>query len=438
MATIYFSLSAKKVGRKKQIMVRFGATNINQRAKSGLFVDEAYWDNVLQTVTIPKPRLFTDKIIATIKELREVEAQLRDLRIRIEDAYTNAPSAPIYDKNWLKSIVSEDECIFTEDKALDFFGAWDTYIGMQQVSTHRKAKYNSVKKILLRFEQVQKMKNAKFLLSLSTFTPLLLAEFDKFLWEEDKYKKRYPHIYKDKRDVKRGQNSISSYLKILRAFFHWAVDFGLIKVSPFAKYKIKAEVYGTPVYITKEERNNFLTHKMSSEKLDLVRDIFVFQCCIGCRISDLLKFTKNNIIDGAIEYIAGKTADDHPITLRVPLNKISQAIIKKYEDPNRMSLLPFVNRVQYNILLKKCFREAGLTRTITKYDSRLGEEKQMSICDYVASHMARRTFVGNLYKQVQDPNLIGSLSGHREGSKAFARYRDIGDDLKRKTVSLLE
>jgi hypothetical protein len=177
---------------------------------------------------------------------------------------------------------------------------------------------------------------------------------------------------------------------------------------------------------------------MSSEKLDLVRDIFVFQCCIGCRVSDLLKFTKNNIIDGAIEYIAGKTADDHPISLRVPLNNISQAIIKEYEDLNRMSLLPFVNRVQYNILLKKCFREAGLTRTITKYDSRLREEKQMSICDYVASHMARRTFVGNLYKQVHDPNLIGGLSGHREGSKSLARYRDIDEELKRKTVSLLE
>ena len=438
MATIYFSLSAKKVGRKKQIMVRFGATNINQRAKSGLYVDETYWDNVLQTVIIPKPRLFTDEIIATIKELRDVETQLRDLRVRIEDAYTNAPSAPIYDKNWLKSIIAEDENFFTEEKTLDFFGAWDTYTCMQQVSTHRKAKYNSIKKILLRFEQVRKMKNAKFLLSLPTFTPLLLVEFDKFLWEEDKYKQRYPHIYKDKRDVKRGQNSISSYLKILRAFFRWTVDFGLIKVSPFAKYKIKAEVYGTPIYITKEERNSFLTHKMSSEKLDLVRDIFVFQCCIGCRVSDLLKFTKANVIDGAIEYIAGKTADEHPITLRVPLNKIALAIIEKYEDPARDSLLPFLHRVRYNIYLKKCFQEAGLTRTITKFDSRLGEERQMPICDYVASHMARRTFVGNLYKQVQDPNLIGALSGHREGSEAIARYRDIDEELKRKTVSLLE
>lgn len=52
--------------------------------------------------------------------------------------------------------------------------------------------------------------------------------------------------------------------------------------------------------------------------------------------------------------------------------------------------------------------------------------------------MARRTFIGNLYKKVKDPNLIGSLSGHVEGSKAFARYRDIDEDIRREVVSLLE
>lgn len=438
MATIYFSLSTKKEGRKRQVMVRFGATKINQRAKTGLFIEEKYWDDTLQNVTIPKPRVFTDEIIATIKELREVDAQLRELRIRIEDAYTAAPSAPLYDKNWLKGLIGNDTHQLSEENTQDFFGAWDTFVKIQQVSSQRKAKYLTVRSILLRFVEVRRMKNAKFSLSFESFTPLLLSEFDKFLWDEDSYKQKYPHIYKSKRDVKRGQNSITSYLKLLRAFFNWAVTFGLTDSTPFSRYKIKPEVYGTPIYISKEERNKFLTCDMSTPKLNLARDIFVFQCCIGCRISDLLKLTKANIIDGAVEYIAGKTADEHPNTLRVPLNSIALSILKKYEDPKRVPLLPFMNSVQYNILLKRCFREAGLTRTVTKYDSRLGEDKQIALCDYVASHMARKTFVGILYKQVQDPNLIGALSGHCEGSKSLARYRDIDEELKKKTVSLLE
>jgi hypothetical protein len=52
--------------------------------------------------------------------------------------------------------------------------------------------------------------------------------------------------------------------------------------------------------------------------------------------------------------------------------------------------------------------------------------------------LARRTFVGNLYKQVKDPNLVGSLSGHKEGSKAFARYREIDEQMKRELVDLLK
>jgi integrase len=52
-------------------------------------------------------------------------------------------------------------------------------------------------------------------------------------------------------------------------------------------------------------------------------------------------------------------------------------------------------------------------------------------------HTARKTFVGNLYKQVPDPNLIASMSGHVDGSRAFARYRNIDDDMKRRLVEMI-
>ena len=43
-----------------------------------------------------------------------------------------------------------------------------------------------------------------------------------------------------------------------------------------------------------------------------------------------------------------------------------------------------------------------------------------------------------MYDKVQDPNLICALTGHKEGSKSFARYRNINEDTNRKTISLLE
>ncbi len=66
------------------------------------------------------------------------------------------------------------------------------------------------------------------------------------------------------------------------------------------------------------------------------------------------------------------------------------------------------------------------------------EEEKRPLNEIASSHLARRTFIGNLYKKVKDPNLVGSLSGHKEGSKAFARYRDIDEDMKKELVSLLD
>ena len=50
--------------------------------------------------------------------------------------------------------------------------------------------------------------------------------------------------------------------------------------------------------------------------------------------------------------------------------------------------------------------------------------------------MARRTFIGNIYKLVKDPNLVSALTGHVEGSRAFTRYRTIDIDMKKDLVKV--
>lgn len=75
---------------------------------------------------------------------------------------------------------------------------------------------------------------------------------------------------------------------------------------------------------------------------------------------------------------------------------------------------------------------------VTILDTVTGKEVQKPICDVATSHMARRNFIGNLYKKVKDPNLVASLSGHTDGSRAFARYREIDNEMKRELVKLID
>lgn len=103
-------------------------------------------------------------------------------------------------------------------------------------------------------------------------------------------------------------------------------------------------------------------------KLEFHRDLFIFQSCIGCRVSDLWAMTKQSVTKATIEYIAGKKINGDPQTLRVPLNSIAKAILEKYKDHKGPSLFPFGFQQDYNEDLKVIFKKAGVDRMQLMYD----------------------------------------------------------------------
>ena len=126
------------------------------------------------------------------------------------------------------------------------------------------------------------------------------------------------------------------------------------------------------------------------------------------------------------------------MTVRVPLNSIAKEILERYKDLPFDELLPLISQQKYNVAIKKMFLAAGLTRPVVVYNPTTSEQEIRPLNEVASSHLARRCFVGNLYKQVKDPNLIGALSGHKEGSKAFSRYREIDEQMKKDLVGMLE
>ena len=102
------------------------------------------------------------------------------------------------------------------------------------------------------------------------------------------------------------------------------------------------------------------------------------------------------------------------------------------------SLFPFPTEQHYNRKIKEAFRISGLDRIVIVLDQRTRQEVHKPLYELASSHMARRTFIGNIYKRLKDPNMVVALSGHEEDSKAFARYRTIDDDMKKEMIGYLE
>lgn len=336
-----------------------------------------------------------------------------------------------------------------------FFGLMDEYLKDTKYSDVREKNFRVLIRALKRYETFIRLYDKKrntFTLDIETIDKDTISDIESFLRNEHTLLEQYPHIFKKfpvTTDIRRkspkpkprGNNTICALFNKLRAFFNWCNDQKITQNRPFAGYNgVTSEKYGTPYYITIEERNQIADFDLSEHPhLAIQRDIFIFQCLIGCRVSDLLKMTEKNIINEAVEYIPHKTRDERPTIVRVPLNDRAHMLVDKYKGMDAKGrLFPFISAQKYNDDIKDIFRLCGITRFVTVLNPTTGEEEKRPIDEVASSHMARRTFVGNLYKKVKDPNLVGSLSGHAEGSKAFARYREIDEEMKKELVNMIE
>ena len=445
MATLYYTLSRKadKATGLHEVLTRFVVgSKINQRAKTNIFAPADYWNDDSQAVTVPRWRLMSAGQRALVESLNEINTRLQVLRGVVMEAFIQAGAGKReIPAGWLVSTIDRynfpDK--YTEQPKMQYLAeAFDDYIASRKVSTQRKRMTATVQRSLLRYEAYT---GARLLLD--TLTPDDIRRFDTYLREESEIVAARPDLMEicpeSRTIVPRSDNTIIDRIHIVRAVVSLAVRNGNTNNDPFTRYSIGGPVYGTPYYITVEERNALYNFDLTSRPaLAVQRDIFVFQCVIGCRVSDLLKLTRENLVKGGIEYIPRKTSNERGETVRVPLNSVAAEIVERYKDENRAALLPFISSQKYNEAIKEAFTMAGLTRPVTILDPMTRQEMQRPLNEIASSHLARRTFVGNLYKQVRDPNLIAKLSGHVEGSRAFARYRSIDEEMRQDLVKLLE
>jgi site-specific recombinase XerD len=434
--------STKKIKPQEvPIYVRLRDDVIDLWQKTGIMVAPDQWDQ--------KREDLKERIVISKEDRAKFSDNLHELRKYIRECYDKDVAKNIIGKQWFLTVITnfnkQKNAPPPKEKSIVFEKLFTRFLKEHRLADTRKRQMLVVMRAVMRFELYkQKSGNKSFRFNVKTLTNATMKEFWNFLKNEHKISKDYPEIYKEVKDCQsvisqRSNNTLVGFIKRLKVFFSWCIEEGVISESPLAGFEMPTEKYGTPIYITKEELHTIYNCDLSeAPHLDRQRDIFVFQCCIGCRVGDLVRLTKADVINGAIEYIASKTIEENQKTILVPLNKTALAILEKYKDYEGPKLLPFITQPKYNDAIKEIFTRAGITRNVTYLNPLTEREEKVPISTIASSHMARRTFVGNLYKQVLDPNIVASMSGHAEGSRAFSRYREIDREIKTNAVNLLD
>ena len=194
-----------------------------------------------------------------------------------------------------------------------------------------------------------------------------LKEFGKIINFSDLTEKNI--ISFDKYLIKKGMMATSrfqNYHKFLKRFIIEAQREGYLKYNPYDTVRLDHGDFEKSIdkCLSLHEVRKFQSAPME-ERLEKVRDLFLFQCYSCLAYNDLAKFDSKKIeeIDGKKFYSGrrGKTK----VRFTVPLLQPALDILEKYKGK-----LPIISNVKYNEYLKEVAASAGIDKHLTTHWAR--------------------------------------------------------------------
>lgn len=212
-------------------------------------------------------------------------------------------------------------------------------------------------------------------------------------------------------------NTIGKKITVLKIFLNEATARGLNTNFKYQSSRFRAITENSEsIYLDIEELDKISNLDLSNKhKIDRVRDLFLVGCWTGLRFSDWSKVSHENIKNGLITLIQGKTGQ--PVV--IPIHPTVKAVFDKY---NGKLPTPISNQ-RFNEYLKEVAKLAGIKGEITKHITRGGKRETISKhkWEVVTTHTARRSFATNAYKMGMQSITIMAITGHRTET-AFLKY----------------
>ena len=223
------------------------------------------------------------------------------------------------------------------------------------------------------------------------------------------------------RSVKKCNNNTAvKYVRNFRKIIKICLDNDWLDKNPCSRYEGKMKEVERD-FLTEEELNRIYNKRFSSERLNLVKDIFIFSCYTGLAYVDVKGLKKDHIaigIDGEKWIFKNRQKTD--TKSKIPVLPIAQEIIQKYADHpkclNEDNILPILTNQKMNAYLKEVADLCDIPKEIT-------------------FHMARHTFATSVTLTNGVPiETVSKMLGHKniQTTQHYAKILDkkVSEDMQ--------
>jgi len=208
-----------------------------------------------------------------------------------------------------------------------------------------------------------------------------------------------------------NQNTINKVIERVKKVLKIAVGNGWITSDPFLLYQKKKYVKEV-VFLSSQELKLLETHKFAQDRLDAVRDSFIFSCYTGLAFNEASQLSTDHLqLDDNgllwIDMVRQKT--QRPIS--VPVLPKAMKVLKKYGYPaNEGLLLPIISNQKMNSYLKEVAEVVGIGKHLTH-------------------HIARKTFASTVLLNNDIPvEIVSFLLGHSKTTTTEQHYAKVVKD----------
>jgi len=188
------------------------------------------------------------------------------------------------------------------------------------------------------------------------------------------------HLYelKDHLEENVAASSAKQILSNLRAILNRVKDEVDLPLD-FAKILSIKAPSSVKIYLTEQELERLENVRVHTARQIFVKNVFIICAYTGLRVSDAMKLTPENIVDGSLHFVAQKTKKAGAIPLK-PNLALRIKWVSEHQDKK-------VTLMSYNRAIRKMCKDAGINEEVMVFKG--GKELKGPKWMFVSSHTAR-------------------------------------------------